>query len=241
MKLILVGYGKMGKAIDAIAHAEGCTVVATADSKTPLTPALLSKGDAVIDFTSRDAFLKNVPALIGSGKPVVVGTTGWNDDSESVKAQVISSGSAMIHSANFSLGVQLFFRMARAAASLIAPFNGFDIAISETHHTQKLDSPSGTALKLASEVLSACPRKTKLTTSLDDRLASNQLLVQAIRLGKVFGTHTLHIDSEFDEIELRHNAKNRLGFAQGSIAAAKWLADKKGFFTIDDLLDDKLK
>lgn len=240
LTIALVGYGKMGKAIDAIAAENDCAVSLRLDSTNELTPRLFETIDAIIDFTSRDAFLYNLPSLLEARKPIVVGTTGWHGELERVKRKVYEYNGAMIYAANFSLGVQLFFRAVRAVAKLYAPFADFDIAVSEIHHTAKLDSPSGTALTIANEILAHVPRKTAIQTDTHQKILPHELQIASMRLGKVFGTHVMHIDSECDAITLEHNAKNRYGFAKGALEAAKWIQGKTGVYSIDDFLDEKL-
>ncbi|MCS6988485.1 MAG: 4-hydroxy-tetrahydrodipicolinate reductase [Chloroherpetonaceae bacterium] len=240
LSIALVGYGKMGKAIDAIAEEQGCRVARRIDSSSQIAPEAFETVDVVIDFTRRDAFLYNLPSLLEARKPIVVGTTGWLSELESVKKKVYEKNGAMIYAANFSLGVQLFLRAARELARLYAPFPEFDIAISETHHVEKLDAPSGTALKLADEVLANFPRKTAIQTDVRQKPLPSELQISAMRLGKVFGEHSIRIDSEFDEITLAHKAKNRYGFAKGALEAAKWIQGRTGVYSIDDFLDEKL-
>ncbi len=243
MNLVLLGNGNMGKAVASLVEESGKhRVVARLDSKSALSPEAFQAADAVIEFTNAVAFLKNLPVLLQSGKPVVVGSTGWLSEVDNVRAQVLSLGGSLLYAANFSLGVQLFFRMVKHAAALIAPFPEFDAALSEIHHTAKKDSPSGTGLRAAALVLESLPRKTRLKTAVDSEtpIAPDELLLTSIRLGKVFGTHTLHLDSAADEITISHNAKSRRGFAEGAIQAAEWLLDKKGFYSIDDFLSDRL-
>lgn len=240
LTIALLGYGKMGKAIDAIASENDCTVSLRLTSTSALTPDVFETVDAIIDFTTRHAFLYNLPALLQARKPIVVGTTGWHGELEKVKQKVYESNGAMIYASNFSLGVQLFFRAVRAVAKLYAPFPDFDIAVSEIHHTAKLDSPSGTALTIAHEILANVPRKTTIQTDTHQKPLSNELQIASMRLGKVYGTHAVHIDSEFDSITLEHNAKNRYGFAKGALEAAKWIQGRTGVYSIDDFLDEKL-
>ncbi len=240
LTVALVGYGKMGKAIDAIAEAQGFRVLHRIDSSSQLTPNVFEKTDAIIDFTKKEAFLYNLPTLLEARKPIVVGTTGWHSELERVKQKVYEYNGAMVYASNFSLGVQLFFRAVRAVAKLYAPFADFDVGVSEIHHTAKLDSPSGTALTIAQEILASMPRKTELQTNTHQKPLPNELQIASLRLGKVFGKHIVHIDSEFDEITLEHNAKNRYGFAKGALEAAKWIQGKTGMYSIDDFLDEKL-
>jgi 4-hydroxy-tetrahydrodipicolinate reductase len=221
-------------------------IAAVIDVNTPVTPELFQGSDAIIDFTVRDAFLANLPAMLASGVPVVVGTTGWDDDQEKVKRQVSEAGASLLYSANFSLGVNIFLRTVREAARLISPFDQFDIAFAEQHHTGKADFPSGTALRAADMILSVNQRKKTVVRELSDdrKLASEELQVAALRLGSVYGKHSTFIDSENDEIVISHTAKNRAGFAAGAVEAAVWLSgihkSAPGFYTMDDFLNEKL-
>lgn len=245
MKLTLVGNGRMGRQIaEIVSRTQEHTVERVLDAGDTIDAEAFSGTDAIIDFTVRDAFLDNYPALIASGVPVVVGTTGWDDAMERVRADVAAAGASMLYSANYSLGVNIFLRTLREASRLIAPFEQFDIALSEQHHTGKADFPSGTGLRAAEVVLSANPRKKTVTRELEDgrRISSEELQVAAIRLGTVFGVHSAYIDSETDSIELTHTAKSRAGFASGAVHAAAWLAARHkvrpGFYTMDDFLND---
>jgi 4-hydroxy-tetrahydrodipicolinate reductase len=248
MKFTLVGNGRMGRQIADIVSGSGeHTICRVLDAIDTIEPQAFAGSDAIIDFTVRDAFLANYPAMIASGVPVVVGTTGWDDALERVRSEVAAAGASMLHSANFSLGVNIFLRTLREASRLIAPFGQFDIALCEQHHTGKADFPSGTALRAAEVVLSANPRKRSITRQLDDgrKIGSEELQVAAVRLGSVFGVHTAWIDSDADSIELTHTAKNRTGFASGAVHAAAWLATRHGvqpgFYTMDDYLNDLFK
>lgn len=248
MKLTLVGNGRMGRQIaDIVYRSNEHTIHRVLDAGDTIDAAAFQGSDAIIDFTVRDAFLDNYKAIIASGIPVVVGTTGWDDVMEQVKGEVLAAGSSMLYSANFSLGVNIFLRTLREAARLIAPFEQFDIALSEQHHTGKADFPSGTGLRAAEVVLSANPRKKTVTRQLEDgrKISSDELQVAAIRLGSVFGVHSAYIDSDADSIELTHTAKSRTGFASGAVHAAAWLATrhsvKPGFYSMDDFLNDLFK
>lgn len=247
MKLTLVGNGRMGQQVAMVVRQAGVhEIAAVLDVNNSITPASFHGSDAIIDFTVREAFLGNLSAMIDSGLPLVVGTTGWDDVREEVARKVSEAGSSLLYSANFSLGVNIFLRTVREAASLISPFGQFDIAFAEQHHTGKADFPSGTALMAADMILSANSRKKKITTGLDPdrKLAPEELQVAAIRLGSVFGKHSAFIDSESDEIVISHTAKNRSGFASGAVEAALWLAGRHkkapGFYSMDDFLNEKL-
>ena len=245
MNITLVGNGRMGRQIADVVAASGTHVInRVLDVNDTISAGSFEGTDVIIDFTVRSAFLANYPALVASGVPVVVGTTGWDDAMPQVRETVAAEGASLFYSANYSLGVNIFFRTLREAARLIAPFEQFDIALSEQHHTGKADFPSGTAIKAAEEILRSNPRKRTVVRELEDgrKLQSDELQVASIRLGSVFGVHSAIIDSESDTIELTHTAKNRAGFASGAVRAAEWLVQRHaaspGFYTMDDFLND---
>ena len=245
MKFTLVGNGRMGRQIADIVAASGVhSIEQVLDVQHKISADSFKGSDAVIDFTVREAFLANYPSMIASGVPVVVGTTGWDDELPRVRQQVEAAGASLLWSANFSLGVNIFLRTLREASRLIAPFEQFDIALAEQHHTAKADFPSGTALRAADVVLSANPRKTYVVKELQEgrKLSGDELQVASIRLGSVFGVHSAFIDSDSDSIVLSHTAKNRTGFASGAVHSAEWLATRHavapGFYTMDDFLND---
>jgi 4-hydroxy-tetrahydrodipicolinate reductase len=247
MKFTLVGNGRMGRQVAMAATAGGIhEIAAVLDVDSAITPESFRGSDAIIDFTVRDAFVQNLPALLQSGVPVVVGTTGWDDLRDEVARSVKAAGASLMYSANFSLGVNIFLRTVREAARMIAPFGQFDIAFAEQHHTGKADFPSGTALRAADMILSVNSRKKTIATQLSagQRLLPDELQVAALRLGSVFGKHSAFIDSESDEIVISHTAKNRSGFASGAVEAAVWLAGRHrtvpGFYTMDDYLNEML-
>lgn len=245
MKFTLVGNGRMGRQVAAVIGQSGRhEVAAVLDVDARIEPSSFAGSDCIIDFTVREAFLGNLPAMLDSGVPVVVGTTGWDDRMEEVLRKVEQSGNSLLYSANYSLGVNVFLRTLREAARLIAPFDQFDIALAEQHHTGKADFPSGTALKAAEVIMTANPRKKSVVRQLEDgrKLQPEELHVSSVRLGTVFGVHTAFIDSDSDEIVVSHTAKNRTGFASGAFQAAQWLAGQHrkapGFYTMDDFLND---
>lgn len=248
MKYTLVGNGRMGQQVQAVVDSSpehGIHAVLDVDAS--ITPERFNGSDVIIDFTVRDAFLANLPAMLDSGVPVVVGTTGWDSKMDEVKAMVAQKGASLMYSANFSLGVNIFLRTVREAARMIDAFDQFDIALSEQHHTAKADYPSGTALRAAQMVLEASTRKKSIMADLPDdrKIRPDELQVAAIRLGSVFGQHAAHINSEFDDIVISHTARSRQGFAGGAVEAGRWLAGKHasnpGFYTMDDFLDEVLR
>ena len=247
MKYTLVGYGKMGQQVAGIIISSGeHEVHKVLDVDAAVTKESFAGSDVIIDFTVRAAFLANLPAMLASKVPVVVGTTGWDADIPVVRQKVEDAGTSLMYSANFSLGVNIFLRTVREAARMIAPFGEFDIAFSEQHHTAKADFPSGTALRAAQMILEANPRKKTIVSQLsaEEKITPDELQVAAIRLGSVFGQHSAYINSEFDDIVISHTARNRRGFAGGAVQAGKWLAEKHvsrpGFYTMDNFLDEVL-
>ena len=237
----------MGKQVAAAIEVSGeHEVHSVLDVDADISEKSFAGSDVIVDFTVRDAFFTNLPAMLSSGVPVVVGTTGWDESMADVKARVADAGASLLYSANFSLGVNIFLRTVREAARMIAPFDEFDIALSEQHHTGKADFPSGTALRAAEMILDVNSRKCSVVKELpgSGTIAPEELQVSAIRLGSVFGRHAAHINSEFDDIVISHAARNRRGFAMGAVQAGKWLAERHrrepGFRTMDDFLDDVL-
>lgn len=257
MKLALVGYGKMGHMIAAAAAARGHDVVCTVDIQAKDATCVTSDGrvmidairksgaEGVIEFSHPSSVLSNIRALVPTALPLVVGTTGWLDSLGEVTSLVESSSSSLLHSANFSVGVNLFYRMVSDAARLMAEFEEYDVALFESHHNQKADSPSGTGLDLARRVMEAIPRKKRLVTDAFDRKpAEDELHLASVRVGSVPGTHTVWFDSVADTIELTHTARSREGFALGAVRALEWLRavdgsgkSRKGVFTMNDVFD----
>lgn len=255
MKLALVGYGKMGHMIAAIAAERGhevvCTVDLFAEDATCITgdtaemvQAVKDSGaEGIIEFSHPASVMKNITSLIPTGIPLVVGTTGWKDNLPAITEQVLQNKSALLHAANYSVGVNLFYKIIEEAARLVSEFDNYDTGLFESHHNQKADSPSGTALDIARRIMDNMPSKTKLVTnSADHKPEPGELHLGSVRVGSVPGTHTVWFDSSADTIEITHTARNREGFALGSVKAIEWLVspdpDGKahtGVFTMDDV------
>jgi 4-hydroxy-tetrahydrodipicolinate reductase len=207
-----------------------------------LNPELLSKSDVAIEFSLAEAVVANVQTYAAAGVPAVIGTTGWADDLEEIRQIVRDSSIGLLYGANFSIGANLFFRAAAAAAALAAPFEEYDCMIHEMHHSGKKDSPSGTALTLAQQVLEKLPGKDRIETGrLDRQPERNELHVSSTRGGSVPGTHTLYLDSAADTIEVRHTARSRAGFALGAIRGAEWIESRSGVYTVDAFIDELVK
>ena len=237
MKIALLGYGKMGKEIEAIAVAQGDTIVEKFDIDRPADVASLADADVCIEFSTPDTVVANIQLAIEAQKDIVVGTTGWYDKLPEVRKALEKSGrSGLLYSANFSIGVNMYFRIVAAAAELMKNAEEYDTYIHELHHRQKADSPSGTALKLAELLMARIDRKKKIVTHrVDGKIATDSLHISSTRVGTFAGTHTVGFDSEADLIELTHTARSRRGFALGALRAARWLHGRKGVYTMDDV------
>ncbi|HLQ78126.1 MAG TPA: 4-hydroxy-tetrahydrodipicolinate reductase [Terriglobia bacterium] len=237
MKIALMGYGKMGKEIEAIALALGETVAQKFDIDRPADVASLSGVDMCIEFSTPDTVVGNIQLAIEAQKDIVVGTTGWYDKIPEVRNALKKSGrSGLLYSANFSIGVNMYFRIVAAAAELMRNANEYDPYIHELHHRQKADSPSGTALHLAEILMNRIDRKREVMTHrIDGKIPFDALHVTSTRVGSLAGTHTVGFDSEWDLIELTHTARSRRGFALGALRAARWLKGRKGVYTMDDV------
>jgi 4-hydroxy-tetrahydrodipicolinate reductase len=234
MKIALIGFGKMGREIEAVAREQGETVAKVFEIDNPVRPADLADVDVCIDFSTPDSVLANIRSAVEARKDLVVGTTGWDKHLEEVRGMVKDSG--LLYSSNFSLGMNIFFRITASAAELMRQSSEYDPYIEEIHHRQKADSPSGTALSLGRILLARISRKKGiLSKPPEGKIPPDMLHISSVRAGTGTGTHTVGFDSEADLIELRHTAKNRRGFALGALTAARWLHGRKGIYTMDDV------
>jgi 4-hydroxy-tetrahydrodipicolinate reductase len=257
MNIAIIGYGQMGKMIERTARENGHRIALIVDPLIPETAELmglsiyktieeaenLCEVQAAIEFTTPDTAAANIKALAARKIPVVAGTTGWHDKMAEVKAAVEAAGSSLIWSSNFSMGVNIFYRIAWYASKLVDFFPEYDAGGFEIHHNKKLDSPSGTAKTLVKGVLSRVERKKKAVWDLlDRRPADDELHYPSLRIGSNPGLHSLIFDSPADTIEINHRARNREGFAAGALRAAQWLVTpptgepRRGVFTIDEML-----
>jgi 4-hydroxy-tetrahydrodipicolinate reductase len=245
MKIALIGYGKMGKEIEKIALQKGHEIVLKihAENRDDLTIENLKQADVAIEFTTPDSVVENVKKCADAGIPVVVGTTAWYEHFDMLTQYVSAHSSALFYATNFSIGVNLFFKINEMAANLMKNFS-YDLSMDEIHHTQKLDAPSGTAITTAERIMNVYPQKkswaNKIVTENEDRrdtkAESSELMIRSIREDAVPGTHAVYYDSEVDTIEISHTAHSRVGFAKGALSAAEWLKDKKGIYNMNDLL-----
>lgn len=234
MQIALIGYGKMGKTIESLAAAAGHDVVARINSADSGDWKAAKSADVAIEFTNPNAVVPNLERCLEIGLPVVTGSTGWYDQLPAVSKHFIEETGALLYASNFSIGVNLVMEINRKLATLMNTLPEYKVTMNETHHTQKLDAPSGTAITLANEMIERLDRKTKWINEASDE---NEILpIVSFREADVPGTHTVTYTSDCDEIQLTHRAFNRSGFARGALLAAEWLVGKHGIFTLQDVL-----
>lgn len=229
MKIALLGYGKMGKAIEEVAISRGHKIVLKLDDK--MDNINFNKADVAIDFSIPEAAFHNISQAIHQGVPIVSGTTGWLNRFEEVIKLCQDKNGSFIYASNYSLGVNLFFALNKYLAKLMQSFK-YHPSIVEIHHTEKVDAPSGTAISLANQILPTIPQN---EWTLNEQ-EMDKLYIQSIREPNVSGTHTVKYHSDIDDIEIKHTAHNRMGFAQGAVLAAEYIVDKKGVFSMKDVL-----
>jgi 4-hydroxy-tetrahydrodipicolinate reductase len=246
MKIALLGYGKMGKIIEKIATDRKHEIVLKIDNDNlhELTTENLQKADVAIEFTMPTSVLSNINACFEANVPVVVGTTGWYAELDNVKQRCEAGNNTLLYATNFSVGVNIFFHINKMLAKLMNNYPYYDVQVEEIHHTQKMDSPSGTAITIAEGIIENLDAKNNWLNVLvsddssnDDNIKNNELLIESLRIDSVPGTHTVIYDSEVDSIEFKHTAHNRNGFALGAVLAAEWLQDKKGLHSIQDMFN----
>ena len=255
MRVAIVGYGRMGREVEAALaerdheavllvdplFADGAGDATGPARASDLTAARLSGCDVAIEFSLAAGVLEHAGVYAEAGVPAVIGTTGWLDQLDAVR-DAIGSRTGLVHGSNFSVGAHLFFRVAAYAGRLVAGLEEYDLLIHEMHHRGKKDSPSGTALTLAERVLEAVPRKARIETARLDRAPeADELHVSSSRGGAIPGTHTLYLDSAADTVEVRHQARTRGGFALGAVRAAEWIRDRTGVFPVETFIDELLK
>ncbi|MGC9342198.1 MAG: 4-hydroxy-tetrahydrodipicolinate reductase [Bacteroidales bacterium] len=235
MKIVLIGYGKMGREIETAALARNHSVIAKIDidNYDELNATLASEADVAIEFTTPSSVLKNIYKCFELNLPIVVGTTGWHNELDKIKRACNEGNHSLFYSSNFSVGVNLFFALNENLAEMMNNFKQYDVSMKEIHHTQKLDAPSGTAVTLADMIVARLERKSHWNLG-EGKI--NEINIEAIREGDVKGTHSVKYESEIDTIEVTHSAKSRKGFAEGAVLAAEYLWNKKGIFTMRDLL-----
>jgi len=233
MKIALLGYGKMGKVIERIALERGHEIVMRKSGNDTFEG--LENADVAIDFSIPDAAVTNISTCLNSNMPVISGTTGWLDNYDKMVSLCEEKSGAFIYGSNFSLGVNIFFELNNHLAKIMSKFSQYKVTMEEVHHTQKLDAPSGTAITLAKGIID----NSDYSSWALENAKNDEILIEAKRIENVPGTHTVIYNSEVDAIEIKHIAHNREGFALGAVIAAEWIQDKKGVFTMKDVLDLK--
>ena len=217
MKIALIGYGKMGKLVEQIALEKGHSISVIINSSNPIENQDFSNTDIAIDFSTPNSAYNNIRYVLTKGIPVVSGTTAWLENLDDIKQLTIEKETGFLHASNFSIGVNLFFELNKKLSQLMQNQSDYKVSIKEIHHTEKLDMPSGTAISLKSQI----PKIKE---------------IESQRSKNVPGTHIVNYDSEIDSISIKHQAHNRKGFAQGALVAAEWIVDKKGYFSMSDIL-----
>ena len=230
MKIALLGYGKMGKVIERIALERGHEIVLKKDQNNTFEGLL--NADVAIDFSVPTSAVANISECLNNGIPVISGTTGWLADYPKMVQLCEDKNGSFIYGSNFSLGVNIFFELNEYLAKMMANLKQYNVSMEEIHHTQKLDAPSGTAITLAEGII----KHTDYANWTLETPISNEIHIEAKRIENIPGTHSIFYDSEVDQIEIKHTAHSREGFALGAVVAAEWLKDKKGVFTMKDVL-----
>lgn len=234
IKLALVGYGKMGKMIESLINPNEFELTGKFDVINPPQEHLTIQTDVAIEFSTPQTVLENIEFLSSKGINIVCGTTGWYEKADEVKKIIEKNGTGFVYASNFSVGVNLFFQIVKQAALLIDKYPQYNVEIEETHHTQKLDKPSGTAIRTAEYILEGITSKNKIVND-KPQPGSNELNIISKRTENVVGNHKVTFESEADSIILEHNAKSRRGFAEGALLAAKFIYNKKGFYRFEDI------
>lgn len=231
MKIALLGYGRMGQEIEKIAISRGHEIVVKADIN-GFTDDQIQVADVAIDFSVPESAVSNIKQTLRNNVPVVSGTTGWLDEYNNVVEYCNEHNGGFIYASNFSLGVNIFFELNKKLASMLSYHDQYSVEMEEIHHTKKLDAPSGTAITLAEGII----ENSKFTNWKLDTAEENEIPITAKRIENVPGTHTVKYSSDIDDIEIKHTAHNRKGFALGAVVAAEWLVGKQGVFGMKDVL-----
>ena len=244
MNIAIIGYGRMGHEIEKIAKAKDLAVTTIDPSEDnanfkEINEESMKDVGVCIDFTHPDSVVENIEKISKFGKNIVVGTTGWYDKLEDVKKIIEQTGTGLIWSGNFSIGVNIYFKIIENAAKIMDKFDDYDAFVHEFHHNEKADSPSGTAVMIGEILTGNIERKKRVVTEeLKRKIAADELHISSTRGGSIPGTHIVGFDSATDTIELKHTARNRQGFALGAIMATQWIQGKKGFYDINDMMKE---
>ncbi|MDA3778984.1 MAG: 4-hydroxy-tetrahydrodipicolinate reductase [Bacteroidales bacterium] len=236
MNIAIIGYGKMGKEIEKIALERNHNIVFKLDisNKNEFTKENLNKADVAIEFSTPETAYYNIVKCMNVNLPVISGTTGWLEKIDEIKSKCNTENKAFFYASNYSVGVNIFFKLNEFLARIMNNQQQYNVDVEEIHHTQKLDAPSGTAITIAEGLLQELERKNQWSKEMEN--TKNSIAVKSIRKGDVAGVHKVKYESQFDEIEISHNAKSRKGFALGAVLAAEYIKDKTGFHTMNDML-----
>lgn len=244
MNIALIGYGKMGQIIERVAHDRNHEIVLIIDenNRSEIGVEDLRQADVAIDFSTPDSVLANIDLCFETKVPVVVGTTGWYDKVDEIRATCLAGNNSLLYGSNFSVGVNIFFYINRLLAKAMQPYKQYDVQVEEIHHTQKLDAPSGTAISIAEGIIENNEEKKSWINNIVGEEGEvipkkDELLIESLRLEDVPGTHTVLYSSEVDQIEFKHTAHSRSGFALGAVIAAEWLQHKNGFFNVKEMFN----
>ena len=237
MNIAILGYGKMGKQIEKIALERKHKIVARIDNEQDWEKYAnkLKQAEVAIEFSTPNTVLANIEHCFERNLPVVVGTTGWHNQLREIKKRCKENNHSLLYAFNFSLGVNLFYAINRSLAKMMKGREEYDVSIEEIHHTTKQDSPSGTAITLANDIVKYLAHKESWINEVNEK--TEELSIKSVRMDNTVGTHIVTYSSDLDEIEIKHTAHNRKGFAIGAVKAAEWLAGKQGFFSINDMLN----
>jgi 4-hydroxy-tetrahydrodipicolinate reductase len=244
MNIVLFGYGKMGQLIEKYALQRGHHIHTIIDESNinQIQAEDLQGADMAIDFSTPHAVRANISRCFEAQIPLVVGTTGWYEDLDAIKNECLERNNSLLYGSNFSIGVNVFFHVNRLLAKAMNPYKQYDVQVEEIHHIHKLDAPSGTAITIAEGIVEGLDHKSTWMNNLvgegSELIAKpNELLIESHRIDEVPGTHTVLYSSEVDQIEFKHTAHSRSGFALGAIIAAEWLQQRKGFYQVTDMFD----
>ena len=243
MRLALVGYGRMGRAVERIALEREHEVVARLGPGDEIGSRALRGAEVAVEFTHPKAAVENIERVVATGTNLVVGTTGWWDRLGDVTEAVRVAGTGLIHAPNFSMGVHLFFELARALGAILEAYPEYDLHVREEHHRHKVDQPSGTAHHVADILVDALSSKSSWASApppTAEQWDPETLWVTTVRSGEIPGTHVVGLEGPDDKLQLRHEARGQDGFARGAVEAAEWIQGRTGVFTLDDLMRDRL-
>ncbi|WP_257666188.1 4-hydroxy-tetrahydrodipicolinate reductase [Parapedobacter tibetensis] len=244
MNITLLGYGKMGQLIEKFALQRGHQIhlIVDENNRENIRASDIEGADMAIDFSRPEAAVSNIDLCFKANVPLVVGTTGWYDQLDEIKNRCLDGNKTLLYGSNFSIGINVFFHINKLLAAVMNPYKQYDVQVEEIHHTHKLDAPSGTAITIAEGIIDHTDSKSEWLNNLigegeETIPKAHQLLIESHRIDEVPGTHTVLYSSEVDQIEFKHTAHSRAGFALGAIIAAEWLEGKTGFYQVTEMFN----